>query len=297
MGVVFNIQKFCLHDGDGIRTVVFLKGCSLRCVWCHNPEGWKAEAELAFHERRCSTCGRCLGLCGARSLRDGAIRIDRSACVSCGKCVPVCLAGANEIIGTEMTAEAVMKEVLKDRAFYEQSRGGLTVSGGEPAAQPAFTLELLRLAAKERVNTMIETSGVGTWAFYEEAAKLGAGFLFDIKCLDDARHRKYCGEENRHILSNLSMLMERGAPIVIRLPLVPGINDAKEDLAALATFLKQHDGRYRYAEIMPYHSLGTGKVSRLGRETSCQAPNASEDDVQRWLAYFASCKIDVRISR
>ena len=297
MGVVFNIQKFCLHDGDGIRTVVFLKGCSLRCIWCHNPEGWKAEPELSFREGRCSVCGRCLDLCEARSLKDGAILIDRSACVRCGQCVLACLSGANKILGEEMTAEDVMKEVLKDRAFYDQSGGGLTLSGGEPAAQPAFTLELLRLAVKEGVSVLIETGGTGARAFYEEAATLGAGFLFDIKCLDDARHRKYCGEGNRRILSNLYALMKRQIPVVIRLPLVPGLNDTKEDMEALAAFLKQYEGQYRYAEIMPYHSLGAGKTGCLGGETSYLGADASEDDIKKWTDYFASCKINVRVSR
>ena len=146
MGIIFNIQKFCLHDGDGIRTCVFLKGCPLRCIWCHNPESLDKTQSLSFDKHKCSLCGRCLSECQARRIENGILKIEREKCIKCGKCTEICLKEANEIIGREMTAEEVLEEVLKDKMFYDTSGGGLTVSGGEPSYQADFTLELLSIA-------------------------------------------------------------------------------------------------------------------------------------------------------
>ena len=206
MGIIFNIQKFCLHDGDGIRTCVFLKGCPLRCVWCHNPESLEKSPSLSFDKQKCSACGRCLAECSARTIENGNLRIEREKCVKCGRCSEICLNDANEIIGKEMTASEVLDEVLKDKIFYETSGGGLTVSGGEPSYQADFTLELLRLAKESGISIAVETCGIGTREFYEEAANLGTTFLFDIKCIDSVRHRELTGADNSHIISNLQYL-------------------------------------------------------------------------------------------
>ena len=254
MGTVFNIQKFCLHDGKGIRTVVFLKGCPLRCIWCHNPESRNTEPELMKKGEESVICGK------------------------------------------NMTADEVIAEVLKDKHYYEESGGGMTISGGEPAMQPDFTLELIRLAKTYNIDTAIETCGYGSNEFFRQAFESCVTFLYDIKCLDNKKHKEYCGKGNEDILSNLNYLMDNKANIVIRLPLIPGLNDTDDDLKALSDFLNEHIGRYEYAEIMPYHNLGIGKMKSLGRNPVYEADNASEEDIERWKDYFRKNNTDIRVS-
>lgn len=296
MGVVFNIQKFCLHDGDGIRTCVFLKGCPLDCLWCHNPESKSTAVELAYTARKCTACGRCLEFCPARSIRDGKLTVDRDACRRCGACVAGCLNGANELIGTEMTAEEAFAEVMRDEMFYGTD-GGLTVSGGEPSYQPDFTLELLTLAKNAGISRAIETCGSGTRDFYTKAAELGTTFLYDLKCMDPARHKELTGADNRHIIDNLLYLFSVEADVIIRLPMIPGCNDSDGDIAALAAFLREHEGSYRYAELMPYHPLGISKAERLGATQDYEHATASDDEISRWLAEFARHHVFVRVSK
>ena len=296
MGIVFNIQKFCIHDGDGIRTCVFLKGCPLRCIWCHNPESLEKSPSLSFNGQKCSSCGRCLTVCSARTKENGKLKIDRKNCISCGKCTEICLNDANEIIGKEMTASQVMDEVLKDKMFYETSGGGLTVTGGEPSYQADFTLELLTLARNSGISVAIETCGIASRDFYEKAADLGTTFLYDIKCIDPEKHRKLTGTDNAHIMANLNYLTDRDADIIIRLPLIPECNDSDEDIAKLADFLNKNKGKYRYAEIMPYHTLGIGKAEKLGKESAYIHDSASDTEISRWCSLFTSYGIDVKIS-
>ncbi len=296
-GIVFNIQKFCVHDGDGIRTCVFLKGCPLRCIWCHNPESLDKTPSLSFNKSKCSSCGRCTAVCCARKIENDTLKIDREKCVKCGKCVEICLNDVNEITGKEMTATEVFDEVIKDKMFYDTSGGGLTVSGGEPSYQPDFTLELLRLSKEAGISLAIETCGIGSRDFYEKVSDLGATFLFDIKCIDTVRHKKLTGADNSHIMANLKYLMDTGADIIIRLPLVPDCNDSDEDIAALSEFLNRNKGQYRYAEIMPYHTLGIGKSEKLGFASSYIHENAGDDEISRWTSLFNSHGIDVKVSK
>lgn len=296
-GTVFNIQKFCIHDGDGIRTCVFLKGCPLRCIWCHNPESLDRTPTLSFNKNKCSSCGRCLSKCSARTIDNGALKIDRNQCIRCGKCVESCLNDANEIIGKEMTTGEVLNEVIKDKIFYDTSGGGLTITGGEPSYQPDFTLELLAMAKEENISLAVETCGIGSRDFYKKAADLGTTFLFDIKCIDSNRHKELTGTHNNHIISNLHYLMNRGADIIIRLPLVPDCNDSDEDIAKLCEFLNENRGRYRYAELMPYHTLGIGKAEKLGATSSYNHESATDNEISRWLSLFDSHNIDIKVSK
>lgn len=296
MGIIFNIQKFCIHDGDGIRTCVFLKGCPLNCIWCHNPEGISELPSLSFTNSKCTLCGSCLSDCSCRTIKNGALAIDRQSCIKCGKCAQICLNGANEIIGKYMTATQVMEEVIKDKMFYDSSGGGLTVTGGEPSYRADFTLELLQLSKAEGISATIETCGIGSRDFYKKAADLSATFLFDIKCMDSALHQKLTGVPNTRILDNLNYLMGRNADIIIRLPLIPDCNDSDDCLLQLATFLNENKGRYRYAEIMPYHALGSGKAEKLGITPAYTHETATDENISRWCSLFTSSGIDIKVS-
>jgi len=281
-GTIFNIQKFSLHDGDGIRTTVFLKGCPLRCLWCHNPESHRTVPQLMYYGNKCSSCGRCIGICEARATDFSP---DRHKCLACGKCTDVCLNSANEICGRTVTVEEVIEDVKKDKVFYESSGGGMTVSGGEPAAQPEFTLALIRGALAEGITVAMETSGYGDPDFFRRAAELGTMFLFDIKAMDGEKHKKLTGVNNALILSNLRMLFEMGADVTVRMPMIPNLNDSDEDIAALAGFLKENEGRFRFAEIMPYHSLGISKTMALGG--SEEPYEEGSGYVDGWIRKFA----------
>ena len=205
--------------------------------------------------------------------------------------------GDPEICGKSMSVDEVFDVILRDADFYRESGGGVTVSGGEPSYQPDFTLELISLAKEAGVSCAIETCGIGSRSFYQKAAELGTTFLFDIKCINPERHRILTGSDNAHIMSNLHYLMQSGADIIIRLPLIPDCNDSDEDIALLADFLNRNKGNYRYAEIMPYHSLGIGKAEKLGTAVSYNHKNAEEEEMARWCSLFASHGTQVRVSK
>ena len=297
MGIVFNIQRYCLHDGEGIRTTVFFKGCPLRCIWCHNPEGLSSKVSLSYNRDKCTLCGRCTVLCSEREITEGKLSFDRSKCIKCGKCVDGCLYGANELIGKEMSVDDVIATVLKDKIYYKTSGGGMTLSGGEPSMQADFALGLIEKARDNGISSFVETCGIGDRSFYEKALELSAGFLFDIKCMDPVRHKELTGVSNERILSNLLYLFENGADVTLRLPMIPGINDSDEDISALCSFLSLHKGKYRKAEIMPYHSFGAAKSERLGKEADYLAKDASDSDKSRWTKEFNALGIDISISQ
>jgi len=311
-GVYFNIQRYCLHDGPGIRSTVFLKGCPLKCVWCHNPESQKKYSELMFYEFKCKLCGKCLGLCENRiieanenvspeeiSAANPKLTVNRAECLKCGKCVDICPYEANSLCGKEISAEDAIAEVEKDLPFYKTSGGGMTISGGEPSYQPDFTLELLRLAKEKGIHGAIETCGFGNREFYEKAADLGTLFLYDLKEMNPIRHKKYTGVSNKIILDNLEYLFSRNADIIIRIPLIPNINDGREEIEMLSKFLKEHKGQYRYAEIMQYHKLGNSKLESLGRSDELLPDLPTNEELGTlWLKVFAENGIDdIKISR
>jgi len=283
-GSIFNIQRFCTHDGPGIRTTVFVKGCPLYCQWCHNPEGLSRDREMSYDPARCIGCRACLEACehGAHEfLPDGQHTRDATRCVSCGECVENCFAGALEAIGEEKTAQEVVDVVLRDKPFYDNSEGGATLSGGEPLFQPDFSAAILQLCRREEIGTAIETSSLVSWSVIERFMPLVDHWMCDVKHVDDDRHRELTGTANRQILDNVRRLCSEGASVMIRLPLIPTLNDDEESLRALGGFAGEvapKDG----LELMPYHRIGQGKYERVEREYNLkELPEADDDDLRR----------------
>jgi len=266
-----NIQRYSIHDGAGIRTLVFLKGCPLRCLWCCNPESQKGQPELGFIESRCvgdSACGApCLCACPVKAIhlnRQGKPSIDRKACDACGKCAAACGKDALKVVGREMPVNEVLVEVEKDRAFYRRSGGGITVGGGEPLAQYRFAAELLKAAQEAYLHTALETSGYAPWSHLEAVLKHVDLLQFDMKHMDPARHQELTGQSNEVILGNLKRVLSMKAPqdVIIRIPVVPGCNDLVESIRETARFVAGLG--FRQVELVPYHRLGISKYAQYG---------------------------------
>ena len=262
VGLVFNVMRFSLHDGPGIRTTVFLKGCPLRCWWCHNPESQSPAPEVIYFAERCVRAGDCVRACPHQALRwDDQLVLDPLRCQRCGECASACPAGARELAGRRLTVPELLDEVAKDRVFFDESGGGVTVSGGEPLMQAAFVQAFLEACHVNRVHTVLETCGWADWHVLEKVAGSVDLFLYDLKLLDRERHRHYTGVTNDRILTNLRRLRERGSSIVVRVPIVPGGNDGPTDVEALSAFLTPLG--LRDIDLLPYHRIGSDKYRRL----------------------------------
>ena len=251
-GTIFDIQRFSIHDGPGIRTTVFFKGCDLRCLWCHNPESQSPKPELMYYKEKCVGCGECKKICPRAFTAD---------CIAEGKCVPACRHGAREISGRTESAQSVAATVLRDKAFYAQSGGGATLSGGEPLLQADFAAELLSILKENGVHTAVETAGNVPFFVFEKITPLVDLFLYDIKGLDPEKHKRNTGVSNERILENARALAETGKEILFRMPYIPGYNDA--EAPAVADFARSLG---KDLELMAYHEIGAGKYAALGRE-------------------------------
>jgi pyruvate formate lyase activating enzyme len=276
-GVVFNVQRYSVQDGPGIRTTVFLKGCPLRCAWCHNPEGLSASPETMTVESRCIRCGACLRACThAQDDNAGRLPSQMDQCDLCGACVEACPTGAREIVGTRMSVDALLAAVLRDRVFYEDSGGGVTFSGGEPLAQPGFLGEALTVCRANGLHTAVDTCGFAPQADLLAVAKLTDLFLYDLKFMDESAHVKFTGQSNSIILDNLRALSALHKAIWVRIPLIPGLNDSPGHLQTLATFAASLPGVCQ-VNLLPFHANGAQKAERLGqpvRLTGVEPPAA-----------------------
>ncbi len=266
-GTVFNIQKFSINDGPGIRTTVFFKGCPLHCIWCHNPESKSAKTEMFFDAEKCTLCHRCEKACPKKlHTFDGeAHSYDRQSCIACGLCADSCYTGALETVGKEMSADEIIAEVLKDKVFYETSGGGVTLSGGEPMLQFEFTYELLKLAKENGLHTCMETCGFAKPEQYAAISPLVDIFLYDYKESDPDRHKEFTGVSNELILENLKMLDNLGAKTVLRCPIIPELNDRDEHFAAIAALANSLENVMEI-NVEPYHPLGKSKSALLGKK-------------------------------
>lgn len=263
---VFDIQRGSYHDGPGIRTVVFLKGCNLSCHWCQNPESQSVHTDIMYFKNKCIGCGACAEVCpcGCISLIPEGLQISRAACKHCGLCADHCYSGALERVGKMMTPEEVLDIVRKDQHMYKLSRGGMTLSGGDPLLQSSDCLTLLQLAKEEGIDTAIETAGNVRWDIFASLLPYLNHVIMDLKTLNEEKHQAYCGVSNKRIMDNLRKLscME-GFDILIRTPVIPKVNDRPEDIEEIATFLKQC-GLTKY-ELLPYHEFGLYKYEALGK--------------------------------
>lgn len=284
-GIVFNIQKFSVNDGPGIRTTVFLKGCPLSCIWCHNPESKKAFPELMYSADKCVMCGKCANVCpkNVHLFKNNVHIVKRENCIACGKCEEECLYEALEIAGKEKSVEEVIDEVMKDKVFYETSNGGITLSGGEPLLQYDFSLEILKRAKQEGLHTAMETCGYTSEEKIREIASYVDLFLFDYKITDAELHKKYTGVSNERIIRNLRLLNDIGKQIVLRCPIIPGINDTDEHFSGIANMANELDC-VSEINIEPYHPLGKSKAEKLDVEYELSDLKFTEEEqTQSWI--------------
>ncbi len=263
-GIVFDIQRYSIHDGPGIRTTVFLKGCPLRCFWCQNPESQSKRLEVFLDKSKCTRCGKCVAVCSSGASTFGAESsvIDRSVCTGCGKCVEACPNRARRLVGKSMTTEEVMREVLRDVKFYNNAGGGVTLSGGEPTAQPAFAVSILKSSKESGLHTAIETCGYTRWSTMEKLLEYTDLVLYDIKHLDLAKHRTGTGKPNNPFILENAKKIASLKPMRVRVPLIPGFNDSSEDIRAIISFVKKELGSVEI-DLLPYNYLAEGKYDML----------------------------------
>ena len=296
-GRIFDIKRYSIHDGPGIRTTVFLKGCALRCLWCHNPESIDPGPELMHWPGRCARCYACIKACPLAAISEdqaGAVVIDRTRCDLCGECATACLYDAMQMVGREASVEDVLAEVERDRIFYEQSGGGVTLSGGDPLVQSDFAEALIDACRSRGIRTALDTAGISQNGVLDRLAAKTDLVLYDLKCMDEARHREFTGVSNAPILDNLKRLAAAGTEIWVRIPLVRGVNDDDDNIRRTIAFL-QSLKTIRRVGILPYHSGGLEKARRIGRESHFRKfETPSEERTAAVEAAFREAGFEVR---
>jgi pyruvate formate lyase activating enzyme len=298
--IVSNIQGYSIHDGPGIRTTVFLKGCPLSCKWCSNPENLAGQVQMGFIESLCAHCGKCLEVCPNGAIRpgDGEYRIDHSRCLACGTCRDNCYYGALVRYGEMMTVDEVWDAVLRDKMFYEASGGGVTVSGGEPLSQVHFVAELFRQCQKERIGTCVETAGFASPAALLEVLPVTDHVLFDLKHMDADAHRMYTGQTNHQILENAALVIAHGADVLFRQPLIPGVNDSRTNIDRTAGFLHRLGEKATRLQLMPYHRMGQSKYKALDLPYDTDGIAVMEDEeIEAVKNAYIERSIDCTVSR
>ena len=295
-GTVFNTQKFSIHDGTGIRTLIFMKGCPLRCIWCSNPESQRTGPEVMFVRSKCTGCGKCAALCREAAMDDVTFDIDRSRCVKCGLCTSKCYAGAKKMTGRQVTVREMMELIEKDRIFYTNSGGGVTVGGGEPAMQHGFVEELLKACRESHIHTAIETCGYGRWqdicGMFDNADQI----FFDLKAIDPELHRRLTGVSNELILHNAEQAAVRGKDVIFRIPLIPGCNDSLTNIEETGIFVGglSGNGSNVSIEILPYHDLGRDKYRWLDMDYSLEdtgKPDATQVEELKTILKNRGCSV------
>jgi pyruvate formate lyase activating enzyme len=295
-GIITDIQRFSIHDGPGIRTLVFFKGCPLHCPWCSNPETQLRNPEIAFFERRCIACGRCVAVCRRPALKSiGAI--DRERCDLCGECLAGCPSRAIQQIGETMSMDRLYNEVMKDEAFYRNSGGGVTFSGGEPLVQPEFLLSILERLQKANIHLAVETAGYAEWPILKEVAGEMDLFFYDLKILDSQKHTELLGADNAVILENLIKLSRLEVEIIIRIPVIPGYTDRDDNILNLLKFIASIRRAIK-VELLPFHNFGRQKYISLGRKYSMGEHNSSETcGLDGAMADGARLGLDIKVTR
>ncbi|MDI9462980.1 MAG: glycyl-radical enzyme activating protein [Bacillota bacterium] len=311
-GRVYDIQRFSVHDGPGVRTEIFLFGCPLECLWCHSPESQSFNPQLAWYEIRCigtAACGVCLAACPQKAISPGPTKVspadnveiqlietNRKLCDNCGECTRACPSGALEMTNREMTLEEVMEIIERDRRYYSRSGGGVTISGGEPMVQYEFTLALLKECKKRGLHTCLDTTGYSMWSYYEKILPYVDLFLYDLKHMDSDSSVKLTGVPNELILENARKLARAGAALQVRVPIIPGFNDDEENLRETGMFCRELGPAVVLVQILPYHGLGAAKYERLGRKyelTTIEAP--SEERMEEIKSFLETFGLQVKI--